>query len=225
MYEWLAFASVWMALWFLFYIERPLLRREMLWVSAFTALAGLTQPLFVPEFWTPPSLFNLAATSGFDVESILFAFATGGIASVLYESGLKIRHRRMLEGERRERRWLHLFSLAAVPVVFVLLLVLTSLNPIYCLAAAMLTGAVGAVVCRPDLIKNTLLGGVLFTGLYFFFFVFVGTMFPTFIEAWNLAALSGVVVAGVPIEELMFAFTFGMFWSGVYEHVKHYVVR
>src|SRR3972149_9557058 len=105
MYEWLAFASIWMALWLLFYVERPFLRREMLWVSAFTALTGLAEPLFVPEYWSPPSLFNLAATSGFAVESILFSFATGGIASVLYESGLNIRHRRMGQGELRERRW------------------------------------------------------------------------------------------------------------------------
>ena len=36
---------------------------------------------------------------------------------------------------------------------------------------------------------------------------------------WNLAALSGVIFAGVPLEELMFAFTFGLYWSSVYEHL------
>ena len=225
MYEWLTFALIWTALWFVFYVERPFLRRQMLWVSLFSAFTGLTEPLFIPAYWSPPSLFNLAATTGFDVESIVFSFATGGIASVLYESALNAKHRKMNRDEFREKRWFHLVSLAAAPVVFALLLLLTSLNPIYCLTTAMFVGAVAAVVCRPDLIKNMLLGAVLFTGLYFFFFVFVSTMFPTFVESWNLSALSGVVVVGVPLEGLLFAFTFGMFWSGVYEHVKHYVVR
>ena len=38
-------------------------------------------------------------------------------------------------------------------------------------------------------------------------------------EVWNLPALSGVLVFGIPLEELLFGWTFGMYWSGVYEHV------
>ena len=45
---------------------------------------GLSEPLFVPGYWNPPSLFNLAQKTGFDIESILFSFAIGGIGSVLY---------------------------------------------------------------------------------------------------------------------------------------------
>jgi hypothetical protein len=36
---------------------------------------------------------------------------------------------------------------------------------------------------------------------------------------WNLDALSGLSIGGVPIEELLFAAAFGAYWSGVYEHV------
>jgi hypothetical protein len=44
--------------------------------------------------------------------------------------------------------------------------------------------------------------------------------FPSYVAAvWNLPALSRVFVAGVPLEELMFAFTFGLYWSSVYEHL------
>ena len=42
---------------------------------------------------------------------------------------------------------------------------------------------------------------------------------PGYIErVWNLKALSGLAVAGMPIEELLFAVTFGAYWSRVYEH-------
>jgi hypothetical protein len=43
---------------------------------------------------------------------------------------------------------------------------------------------------------------------------------PGYIDAvWNLLALSGVSVFGIPLEELLFGASFGMYWSGVYEHL------
>ena len=60
----------------------------MLLVSVFTMPFGLTEPLFVPRYWDPPSLFNLAATTGFDIESLIFCFAIGGIGAVLYDKHL-----------------------------------------------------------------------------------------------------------------------------------------
>jgi len=38
-------------------------------------------------------------------------------------------------------------------------------------------------------------------------------------QVWNLPALSGVPVRGIPLEELLFGFAFGMYWTGVYEHL------
>lgn len=50
----------------------------MLYVSFLTSLLGLTEPIFVPKYWNPPSLFNLAQNTGFDIESLLFSFGIGG---------------------------------------------------------------------------------------------------------------------------------------------------
>jgi hypothetical protein len=42
---------------------------------------------------------------------------------------------------------------------------------------------------------------------------------PGYVErVWNLGALSGLFVGPIPFEELAFASTFGIYWSGVYEH-------
>ena len=38
-------------------------------------------------------------------------------------------------------------------------------------------------------------------------------------RVWNLPALSGLSLAGLPIEELLFAAAFGSYWSAVYEHL------
>jgi hypothetical protein len=37
-------------------------------------------------------------------------------------------------------------------------------------------------------------------------------------EQWNLDALSGVFVLYMPLEEILFALAFGLYWSRVYEH-------
>lgn len=49
-------------------------------------LFGLTELIFVPEYWNPPSLFNLAQRTGFDIESLIFSFALGGTGTVLYDA-------------------------------------------------------------------------------------------------------------------------------------------
>jgi hypothetical protein len=61
-----------------------------------------------------------------------------------------------------------------------------------------------------------LVSGGLFLLLYFVVFAAFNLAFPGYVAAvWNLPALSGVVVVGVPLEELLFAFTFGLYWSSV----------
>ena len=62
----------------------PCHRKAMMWASLITAPLSLTEPLFVPDYWNPPSLFDLARRSGFDIESVIFSFAIGGIGAVLY---------------------------------------------------------------------------------------------------------------------------------------------
>jgi hypothetical protein len=42
---------------------------------------------------------------------------------------------------------------------------------------------------------------------------------PGYIVAvWSLPALRGGLVYGIPAEELLFGFAFGLYWSSVYEH-------
>jgi hypothetical protein len=224
MYEWFFFALFWLIMWAVVYAAKASLRQEMLQVSAFATLGGLTEPIFVPAYWNPPSLFNLTQTTHFDIESFMFSFATGGIAAVLYEAILNLKHRKLTAEDRRGsgRRWFHFASVLSTPFVLAALLIFTSMNPIYSVIIALFAGGVAAVVCRPDLAKNTFAGGLLFAGLYFLFFSLVVAISPSFINAWNLSALSGIIVMHLPLEELGFAFGFGMLYSGLYEHTQGY---
>jgi hypothetical protein len=105
-------------------------------------------------------------------------------------------------------------------VLFLALLALTRLNPIYAAALALAGGFLATLYCRPDLWRKMLTSGALFLVLYFAVFALFALVFPGYVRAvWNLGALSGAFVLGVPGEELIFAFTFGLYWSSVYEHV------
>lgn len=62
----------------------------------------------------------------------------------------------------------------------------------------------------------------MFATFYFIFFLIINLIFPNFINVWNFTQISGVIILGVPLEEILFAFTFGMIWSSVYEHILGY---
>ena len=180
---------------------------------------GFTEPLFVPEYWNPPSLFELAQRTGFDIESIIFSFAIGGIAAVLYNiiTRKRLEPLRPDERHRNWRRW-HRWALATPLALFPILYFLPW-NVIYAGIAAMIAGAIAAVLCRPDLKANTLAGGVLFLAIYTVFLLALKSSAPGYIEqVWNLKALSGGLIYGLPLEELLFGFAFGLFWTGIYEH-------
>ena len=68
-------------------------------------------------------------------------------------------------------------------------------------------------------VANTLAGGILFLAIYTIFLLGLKWSAPGYIEqVWNLKALSGIVIYGLPIEELLFGFSFGLVWTGIYEH-------
>ena len=83
-YVWFVWSSAFLLPWLAAYVAFPRQRKAMLWASLFTMPLGLTEPLFVPGYWNPPSLFDLVQRTGFDIESLIFSFAIGGIGAVLY---------------------------------------------------------------------------------------------------------------------------------------------
>ena len=225
--EWLDFSLAMLAVWFLIYLSRPNVRKEMLWMSIITMPLGLTEPLFVPAYWSPPSLFDLAAKTGFDIEALLFCFSIGGIGSVLYEAFFDVRHRKMSREESRKVHVLgynfHRFAIISPILAFIPLYLFTEINPIYTGSFSMLVGGVLTAVCRPDLTRKIIVGGLMFLGIYFLFFLSFNLAFPGAVyRIWNLPALSGILFFNVPLEELMFAFTFGLMWSSLYEHLWDY---
>lgn len=146
---------------------------------------------------------------------------------MLYEVILKTKHRKMAKKDMQSKRHrFHKLILTSPIITFLLLYFLTNLNPIHSASIAMFVGGILTIYCRPDLKKNILIGGILFLVFYFIFFLFFNLIYPGLVEQiWNLSAISGILILGVPLEELMFAFTFGLMWSSVYEHIMWYKAK
>lgn len=221
-YAWLIWSLILVGIWGVIYVvlDTKDKKREMFVVSLWTSLLGFTEPLFVPEYWAPPSLFNLALRTGLDIESFIFSFAIGGIAVVLYERIFRTTHEKMsVSVQHVIRHRYHLWAILSAPIIFVLLVLATNLNPIYSAEIAMVSGGLFAWYCRPDLKKKMLVSALLFLGLYFFYFLTLITLYLGYVEkVWNLKVISGILILGVPLEELMFALSFGFLWSSIYEH-------
>ncbi len=218
---WFIWSLIILAIWLMIYRLKPRFRQSMLRMSFITMPFGLTEPLFVPGYWSPPSLFKLAEKTGFDIESLIFSFAIGGIGTVLYRIVQRRGHIEIPISERQHARHrLHRYMLLVPALVFGGLAYFTALNHIYCGIIAMFAGALATLYCRPDLKGTIWLGGLLFTLLYFIYFGSILPFYPDYVELyWNLNALTHILVLGVPFEELLFAFSFGMLWSSLYEHL------
>lgn len=212
--------AIWIII-FAFFREE---RKEMLFVSLWTMPFGLTEPFFVPEYWNPPSLFNLAAKTGFDIESLIFTFALGGIAAVLYELFFKTKHKIISKKIIRRHKW-HLVGLILTFASFFLLYFFTNLNPIYSGIISLLIGAFLTLLCRPDLKMKMIYSGFLFLAIYFMYFLLLNLFYHDWVQdIWNLNSISGILLFGIPVEELVFAFSFGLMWSSFYEHFKWYKI-
>ncbi|MCB1055888.1 MAG: hypothetical protein KDD11_10305 [Acidobacteria bacterium] len=218
-YVWLVWSLAFLVPWAVLWLFFPEHRRPMLWASLFTAPFGLTEPLFVPEYWNPPSLFDLAQRTGFDIESLIFCFGIGGVGAVLVNVATRHRTEPLSPAERHApRHRFHRWALASPFLAFPFLWVLPW-NAIYAGIAAMFVGMVATVACRPDLSRNSVLGAGIFVAYYLVFLVGLEVTSPGYItRVWNLDVLSGFTLFSFPVEELLFAAGFGGYWAGVYEH-------
>ena len=236
--------------------------REFWWASWTCFLLGMTEPLYVPAYWDPPSLLKFYR---WDFESFIFCFAIGGISAVFTElPGVKqaaktVDHflweifgrairgiRRMfgpevhqpsaqrihpgrvfVEPEQLKLRQDDLDNTILV-IFFIAMLGATAqlnINIIYDAAIVCLSTAVLIWWRRPGLRWKIVGGALTFTVLYTVVLTTTHAFYPDFFSYWKLDQLSHIFIFSAPLEEYVFAFTFGAFWSPLYEAWKHEKLR
>ena len=225
---------------------------EMWWASFACSFFGVTEPLFVPEYWDPPSILKLCR---WDLESFIFCFGVGGLAAVLTElpkikkiicwldyllwrviRGIFLLLRRIFLGNYAINRVAVIsysrVSLSKDQLRIENMLLITyflamfgatahfNLNIIYDASIVSVATAFFIWWRRPKLKWQIIGGGLSFTIIYTVVLIIVGQVYPNFYEHWNLDNLSGWWLFGAPLEEYLFAFTFGVLWAPLFEAWK-----
>ena len=209
------FGTAWLAC----YLVGKKYRAPIRWGSLISAPMALTSILFVPQYWTPPSLFDLDLKYRVGIEDFLWAAAVGGIASAIAEILLKERLSRLRTTARKR----HYAPFVVIVVLFAALELWHPGKTIYNCIIAFAIGAVVIAILRADLIPTMVIGTLSFMFLYFALFLVFLYLYPGFIQCfYNVPNLLGIYVAGVPIEELLFAGSGGAIWSVAYEYVQGY---
>ncbi|OGD86607.1 hypothetical protein A2870_03925 [Candidatus Curtissbacteria bacterium RIFCSPHIGHO2_01_FULL_41_11] len=107
-----------------------------------------------------------------------------------------------------------------------LLFKLLGINSQYALIAVLVLAAIFILVRRKDLFMDVIGSGLCFGVLYFFLFLVYLQFFPGVINSWyKLSNISGVLILGVPLEEPLFAFGFGMVAGPLYEVWQGYRLK
>ena len=207
------------AAWLACYLIGKKYRPQIIWGTVISAPLAVTSILFIPQYWTPPSLFDLDARFRVGIEDFLWAGAVGGIASVVGEIVLKER----LAARRKQRRKKHDLPFIVLVVVFAILEFWHPGKTIYNTMIAFTVCALVVAFLRGDLILTMLVGSAIFTLLYLLLFLYFLALYPDFVQRYyNVSHLLGIYILGVPIEELLFAASGGAVWSIAYEYLQGY---
>ena len=208
--------------WLLIFINRRDLRKEMIIGGLLSLPLVFTAPWFIPEYWNPAYLFGFIPYTKIGVEDVMFAFFPGSIATVIFEY---IENKKLVRYSGKKKvRYLNLTPYLLSILIFV---GLDLLFPDYSIYNLMLGCAVGAFVIiftRRDLFEQSVTSGFLFMLLYFVMFtLFNYILYPGYIDnVYSLNNLSGVIVFQLPLEEYVFSFSLGIFWSGIYEYIFNF---
>jgi len=182
---------------------------------------GFIERLLVPEYWSPPSLFNLIGRFGVGLESFLFFFAAGGITAVIYEVIDKKKTVKLRLGHKS-----FFGPYLFVALIFVCLELLLPSQTIYNMIITALMGTTIIALKRKDLIAQIILGGILFGFIYLLLFGIFNRLFPDYITAiYTLDNLWGIMIWGVPLEEIAMGFGAGACWSTLFEYIQGYRTR
>jgi hypothetical protein len=208
-------------------ILRQDLRRVMLYSG--TLYLVITTPCFfilkflssdiaksvTPGYWSPPTLFNIGQrTGGLAIEDMLFIFFASALTAGLYDLLFNIRINKKSTNKLKKSH-----AILSGAVVGFAAFALTPINAMYFLIILQFVGAAVLIYQRSDLSIHSLAGGGFFLVFYFGLYCLFNLLFPSFVhDYYHLQRTSHVILLGIPLEEYLYALSFGMLWAPIYEY-------
>lgn len=209
-------------LWLVLFIQSPAIRNPLLMMSALSGLAGpISEFWHYQDYWHPDYLLPIKLGNWrFGIEDYLLSFFLAGIATALFETVAIKKGWKPLPPVS----WKYLIRLDMFGNAGILLIIFFSsimrLNSIYAILLALLLLSVVLYCKKPDWLFYALPLAFAFSVFYWILFRFAFMpAFPGIFEKWwNLKALWGIRLFGVPVEEPLWAFGVALFGGPVYRY-------
>jgi len=174
-------------------------------------LGPISEFFYFKDYWRPETFSGLQ----FGVEDLIFSFTLGGISSVLYE---ELAGRVLVKRHFHPNRWAaFVFPVIVIATVLVATKYL-QVNSIYASYAAFALVALIMLRLRPDLIREAILSAIFLTIITSAGYIIWLQFYPeVFNRWWFLSNLSGILVFGIPLEEISWYSAWGMVAGPLYE--------
>lgn len=203
------------AVWLGFLFAAPRSRPAILCSGLGWGHAGpITAPWFRDDYWRPDYLVTVHLNDwAFGPEDYVFAFLFAGLSAGLFD--LLQRRWFARPGVRPTLRRFGLLLLLSGGYLLAmkLLIVALDVNSGYASMVTFVVGTAGALLYRPAWMLPASITALGCAGLmWLFYWAYFIVLFPDVIERWWLLdQLSGVRLAGVPLEEVLWAASAGLF--------------
>ncbi len=201
------------SLWTLFFFIFKNLRRELILTSLFIAPLVFIDYFATPGYWTPVTMFNIPV----GIEGVIFTFFIAGIASIIFE----IVSSRKLNRKKPKIEVKKTLYFIVPGIIALISWMILGFNFIYLVILFLILGSLLINYFRRDLILNSIVSAFVFTCIYVVFFSIWIYLAPHAIYWWNAINLSGIRLGVVPIEEVLFALSFGSFTGPLFEFLTN----
>ncbi|MBU4216920.1 lycopene cyclase domain-containing protein [Candidatus Parcubacteria bacterium] len=196
--------------WLYLFIKLKEYRQRLLLISLLYAILGVTFGLvYTADWWRPETIFGYRV----GVEDFLLGFSNAGIAAIWYLLFLKIK-------SRGQASWARIaIPLISTGIITLVLFKMFDWNSFYANSIGILTAIIYILIKRTDLIKISLMSGVMMILISLPIYLLMIFVSPGWVEhTWMLEKLSGILFIGIPIEDFIWYFLVGAMVSIVYPY-------
>lgn len=214
-WTYLLLSGLFLAIWLVFFLIRKDLRRELLLISIAFAIPGLLSDIiYTVDWWSPATVTGTRV----GVESVITGFALAGIAAVLYSVVFQKRERRLPNRKPNLTRR-HIILPILLAVIFFGAFFLFRLNTFWATTLAFSIPTIILWIQRPDLIKDSLMTGLLLLTVAIVVYSILELLTPGWVqEFWYFRNVPNIVILSVPVDDWLWYFFAGAFIGPLYEY-------
>ena len=206
-YVYLIGTSVYALIWTIFFVIRKDLRKKMFFTSIFSAPLGISELLFIPEYWIP-QFQTIPIFKELFLESILFCFFLGGVVSVIYQV--------LFKEKLFETNTINPYLTLIAPILFLTyFLKIFNINLVYYVFISMFIGSFFVLYYLGKKSKKIIYSAIINTILYAILYFVPWYSFPELPASYQFENLSRIILGGIPLEEFLWIFSFHRdLWKG-----------